>query len=374
MKKLIATLLTTGIALSVAPPFLLEAKYVSSTSPLSFSEETPADDDAIPYVSSTNEAYVRSQQKDNNEPQQTSQYVATSQSKTVTPAQINLTSNPPNSASLSSTSAVIGSGLVEGSLITADEVEIAPVDDTLVSVAPLDESQIELFAIDSVVNELAEEANQVEYAIDSVVNTMVEEVVKEVISQPVVATQKVSNPFTDVQPTNWFYADVMNIYSRGLMSSVNGTTFQPQAPVTRAMMVTILHRLDSNLPMLSGFAFSDVPADAWYAQAVNWADQLDITGGFSDGTFRPNDPITRQELTVMIYNFARYKGFDMSATGSIQNYTDASSVPSWSKTPIEWAIGNRVLGGKDKGRLDPRGMATRAEVSAMLTRYMRLTK
>ncbi len=139
-------------------------------------------------------------------------------------------------------------------------------------------------------------------------------------------------------------------------------------------MVTILHRLDGNVQMLSGANFTDVSNEAWYAPSVNWADQLNIVGGFSDGTFRPNDPVTRQEIAVMIYNYARYKGYDMTPTGNVYKFSDASALPSWSTPPVQWAIGNGIIGGKENSKLDPRGTATRAEAAAMLNRFINLTK
>ncbi len=179
----------------------------------------------------------------------------------------------------------------------------------------------------------------------------------------------VTLPFTDVSEGDWFYDPVCYVYRQGLMTGTSATTFAPNTPLSRAMLVAVLHRLEGS-PAASGSDFSDVADGDWYAQAVNWAASVGVVNGFDDGTFQPNAAITREQLAAILRNYAEYKGLDVTATGSLSTYTDAASVSDWAKDSVEWAVGSGLIGGYEDSTLRPQGDTTRAEASAMLQRYL----
>ena len=179
----------------------------------------------------------------------------------------------------------------------------------------------------------------------------------------------VTLPFTDVREGDWFYDPVCYVYSQGLMTGTSATTFEPNTSLSRAMLVAVLHRLEGS-PQASGGDFTDVAEGDWYAQAVNWAASVGVVNGFDDGTFQPNTAITREQLAAILCNYAQYKGFDTSASGSLSTFTDAASVSDWAKESVEWAVGSGLLGGYEDSTLRPQGTTTRAEVASVLQRAL----
>ena len=179
----------------------------------------------------------------------------------------------------------------------------------------------------------------------------------------------VTMPFIDVHPGDWFYNPVVYVYSQGLMTGTSATTFEPNTPLSRAMLVAVLHRLEGS-PAASGSDFTDVADGDWYAQAVNWAASVGVVNGFDDGTFQPNAAITREQMAAILRNYAAYKGLDVSATGDLSTYTDATSVSDWAKDSVTWAVGSGLIGGYEDSTLRPQGNTTRAEAAAMLQRYL----
>ena len=176
-------------------------------------------------------------------------------------------------------------------------------------------------------------------------------------------------PFTDVSDSDWFYDPVVYVYSQGLMTGTSATTFEPNTSLSRAMLVAVLHRLEGS-PAASGGDFTDVADGDWYAQAVNWAASVGVVNGFDDGTFQPNTAITREQLAAILRNYAAYKGFDVSASGDLSTYTDATNVSNWAKESVEWAVGQGLLSGMTVDTLQPQGVSTRAQVAAVLQRYL----
>ena len=176
-------------------------------------------------------------------------------------------------------------------------------------------------------------------------------------------------PFTDVSADDWFYDPVCFVYSQGLMTGTSATTFEPNTPLSRAMLVAVLHRLEGS-PQASAGDFIDVADSDWYAQAVNWAASVGVVNGFDDGTFQPNTAITREQLAAILCNYAQYKGFDTSASGSLSTFTDAASVSDWAKESVEWAVGSGLIGGYEDSTLRPQGTTTRAEVASVLQRAL----
>ena len=179
----------------------------------------------------------------------------------------------------------------------------------------------------------------------------------------------VTLPFIDVHPGDWFYDPVCYVYSQGLMTGTSATTFEPNTHLSRAMLVAVLHRLEGS-PQASAGDFTDVADGDWYAQAVNWAASVGVVNGFDDGSFQPNTAITREQLAAILCNYAQYKGFDTSTSGSLSTFTDAASVSDWAKESVEWAVGSGLLGGYEDNTLRPQGTTTRAEVASVLQRAL----
>lgn len=176
-----------------------------------------------------------------------------------------------------------------------------------------------------------------------------------------------TGPFDDVAASDWFSAEVLRAYSAGLMSGTGERTFSPNVSATRAMLVTILHRLAGE-PAASDGGFADVGEGAYYASAVAWASTNGIVEGYEDGSFRPDEPITREQLAAVLYRYAVSRGCDVSATGDLSAYADAGSVSSWAADAMRWAVGAGIISGTANG-LEPQGTATRAQTAAMLVRF-----
>ena len=174
-------------------------------------------------------------------------------------------------------------------------------------------------------------------------------------------------PFIDVNAGDWFYDPVAWAYDNGLMTGTSATTFEPNTSTTRAMIVAILNRLEGG-PTADGETFTDVHNGDWYAEAVNWAASKGIIAGFEDGTFRPNDPITREQMAAILYNYAQWKGMDVSARADLSRYSDQPS--AWANEVMQWAVGKGLISGTSATTLDPQGHATRAQVAAILQRFL----
>lgn len=182
-------------------------------------------------------------------------------------------------------------------------------------------------------------------------------------------TTNVSEIFVDVDPDAWYIGAVQYAYDTGLMSGVSATEFAPNATTTRAMIVSMLSRMeDANAAPDAGF--SDVASDAWYAESVNWAVANGIASGTGDNNFSPDVPITREQLAAMLMNYAAYKGEDVSARTSLENYIDAASVSSWANDAMSWAVAEGYISGMTLDELQPQGNATRAQVAAILQRFL----
>lgn len=175
-------------------------------------------------------------------------------------------------------------------------------------------------------------------------------------------------PFIDVDPDSWYYGAVEYAYENGLMNGVAADRFAPQTTLTRAMMAAVLANLENGSANTSG-SFSDVADGAWYADAVNWAAENGIVNGYEDGTFRPDAPLTREQMAAFLYNYAAYKGYDVSATNDLAQFSDAAQVSSWAADVVKWAVGADLLHGVGDDKLAPTGTATRAEVAAILANF-----
>ena len=178
-------------------------------------------------------------------------------------------------------------------------------------------------------------------------------------------------PFTDVTEADWFYDEVQYVVDNGLMIGTSDTTFDPNGTTTRAQVVTILYRLEGE-PDLSGenlgYPYEDVPADTWYTDAVYWARLNGIVYGNSDTQFDPDDPITREQLAAMLYRYAQYKGYDVTATGDLSGFADADTVSGWAQEAVSWSVGAGLIQGDENG-LTPTSTAIRAQIAAILMRF-----
>ena len=176
--------------------------------------------------------------------------------------------------------------------------------------------------------------------------------------------------FTDVSRNDWFYGDVSYVYENGIMDGVSAETFAPNATLTRGMIVTILYRMENKPAVTGASKFTDVDANEWYGAPVAWAVENGIVTGYSETTFGPNDPVTREQLAAILYRYAVYKG--MSAVTREQNlsrFTDADQISAYAVPAMNWAVGKGLINGAD-GKLSPKASATRAQVAAIIHRYL----
>lgn len=175
--------------------------------------------------------------------------------------------------------------------------------------------------------------------------------------------------FTDVPSGSWYEDAVRYVVRAGLFYGTSETTFSPDDNMTRAMLVTVLWRLDG-LPNPKGTnAFTDIADGQWYTDAVLWASESGIVGGYGDGLFGTNDSITREQLAAILYRYAVVKGYDVSQPAEINDYADAMSVSEWALEAMRWAVGAGIITGTGNNTLSPAGTAARAQVAAMLTRF-----
>ena len=184
----------------------------------------------------------------------------------------------------------------------------------------------------------------------------------------------VANPFTDVFEKDWFYDDAMFVYKNGLMLGTSKTLFSPHGTVTRGMMATILWRMEGSLAPKGENSFTDVEAGRWYADAITWTTENGIFAGYSKDKFGPDDPITREQLTAIFYRYADYKGYKLTVTENLDKFEDADKITDYAKMVMQWAVGNGLIKGKAETLLDPQGTATRAEIAAMLHRFIEKVK
>ena len=180
------------------------------------------------------------------------------------------------------------------------------------------------------------------------------------------ATVDVSEIFVDVVPNAWYTAAIQYAYDNGLMTGVSANEFAPEATTTRAMIVSILARLEG-VTSAQAAGFADV-SDEWYATAVNWAANVGVVNGYEDNTFRPNTAITREQLAAILMNYAACIGEDVSNRADLTSYTDQPS--TWAEETMQWAVAEKLITGVTNDELQPQGNATRAQVAAILQRFL----
>lgn len=179
-------------------------------------------------------------------------------------------------------------------------------------------------------------------------------------------------PYEDVSKDAWYYDNVYYNYFAGTMKGVKDTLFAPGENLARAQFAIILYRMNGEPQVTYNDRFPDVLESDWYAQAVLWAASTEVVKGYENtGMFGPSDYINREQMAVMMYRYAKYRGYDISVKADYDKFTDASDVNEFAEEAMSWAVGNKIITGKDNGtRLDPQGKATRAECAAIIQRFI----
>ena len=176
-------------------------------------------------------------------------------------------------------------------------------------------------------------------------------------------------PFTDVAADAWYYDAVEYVYDNDLMNGTSSTVFAPNATLTRGMLATVLWRMEGSPVVNYALPFEDVSGDQWYTEAIRWAASVGVVNGTSATTYAPNANITREQLATMLYRYAAYKSGSVSTSASLSGFTDAGSVSDYAADAMEWAVAEEIIGGMTSTTLVPQGSATRAQTATMLMRY-----
>ena len=173
--------------------------------------------------------------------------------------------------------------------------------------------------------------------------------------------------FADVSKNDWFYDAVQDAVDMGLMAGVSANRFDPKGTVTRAMVAQVLYAREGKPAVSSAAAISDVPANAWFHDAMQWAKAQGVIAGYPDGRMEPNAPVTREQLAVILHSYAQKKDMDLSKTAGLAGYADAADVSVWAKDAMSWAVGSGLISGRSASTLAPAGSATRAECAVIFT-------
>ena len=176
--------------------------------------------------------------------------------------------------------------------------------------------------------------------------------------------------FVDVPQSEWFYNDVYFAVSNGLFNGVDEDTFAPGASMTRAMLVTVLYRLEGQPAVYGSSAFADVAAGQWYTDAVIWASRKGIVNGLGNGKFGVDDNITREQMAAILYRYAQTCGYGTAARAYLGGYSDAAKISTYAQEAMAWANAMGLINGRTATALAPDGTATRAEVAAIFHRFV----
>lgn len=179
--------------------------------------------------------------------------------------------------------------------------------------------------------------------------------------------------FTDVKETDWFFKGVEYVVDKDIMSGVSENEFAPSGKLTRAMLVQMLYNMESRPACDAENAFMDVPVGQWYTDAVIWANDAKIVSGMGEGLFAPNMEITREQMVAMLYNYAKYRGYDVTASADLSAFADTASVSAWAQPAMQWAVAEGYISGMGDSQLAPQGTATRAEIASVIMRFMEAT-
>jgi hypothetical protein len=177
-------------------------------------------------------------------------------------------------------------------------------------------------------------------------------------------------PFVDVDEDDWWFDSIYYVCARGLFQGTSRSTFEPQGTMTRAMLVTVLHRLEGAPDVSAVSHFQDVQAGQWYTAAVNWASSNAIIEGYPDRRFGVGDEVTRQQMATILYRYAKYKSYSISADADLAGYSDAAEIDAWARDAMTWANAKGIISGTTTSTLAPRGNASRAQVATILMRFV----
>ena len=177
-------------------------------------------------------------------------------------------------------------------------------------------------------------------------------------------------PFTDVtEGDDWFYDAVAYVYENGIMAGTDETTFEPYMELDRAMAAQLFYNLEGQPAVTGDSTFTDVTSGHWAVDAITWAAQNDIVAGIGGGLYDPDSNVTREQFAVMLYKYARFKGYDLTATGDLTQFPDMDAISGWAETALSWANGNGLINGNEDGTLAPGGTATRAQAASILAQF-----
>ena len=177
-------------------------------------------------------------------------------------------------------------------------------------------------------------------------------------------------PFEDVtEGDDWFYDAVAYVYENGIMAGTGETVFEPTMELDRAMAAQLFYNLEGKPVVTGDSTFTDVTSGHWAVDAITWAAQNDIVAGIGGGLYDPDSNVTREQFAVMLYKYARFKGYDLTATGDLTQFPDAGSISSWAETALSWANGNGLINGHENGTIDPKGSTIRAQAASIMANF-----
>lgn len=179
------------------------------------------------------------------------------------------------------------------------------------------------------------------------------------------------NPFADVKESDWFYTTVEYVNKNGIINGMTEDTFAPATQLTRAMLVTILYRVEGSPRVESDSKFGDVKDSDWYGAPIIWAAENEIVNGISDTVFAPNNAITREQIAAIMYRYAKAKGYDVAQGGmAVREFEDYETISSWAKEAMQWAVNAKLINGKTATTVNPLDNATRAEAATIIMRFI----
>ena len=177
-------------------------------------------------------------------------------------------------------------------------------------------------------------------------------------------------PFTDVtEGEDWFYDAVAYVYENNIMAGTDETTFAPYMELDRAMAAQLFYNLEGKPAVTGDSTFTDVTSGHWAVDAITWAAENEVVAGIGEGLYDPDSNVTREQFAQMLYNYAKYKGYDLTATGDLSQFPDAGSISSWAETALSWANGNDLINGHENGTIDPKGSTIRAQAASIMANF-----
>ena len=182
--------------------------------------------------------------------------------------------------------------------------------------------------------------------------------------------EKPTWPFEDVtEGEDWFYDAVAYVYENGIMAGTGETTFAPYMELDRAMAAQLFYNLEGKPAVTGDSTFTDVTSGHWAVDAITWAAENEVVAGIGEGLYDPDSNVTREQFAQMLYNYAQYKGYDLTATGDLTQFPDAGSISSWAETALSWANGNGLINGHENGTIDPKGSTIRAQAASIMANF-----